>query len=67
MGKFAAMDIENRERETIGVCLDDMRTPPRYFRWLEYIPAHMGVIYCEPLDDLGAIIPIVKSRFWPLT
>jgi hypothetical protein len=66
MGYFAQLDIENREREIIGVCLDDTRTPPRYFRLLD-IPAHMGVIYCEPLDDIGAIIPIVKSRFWPLT
>lgn len=66
MGYFAQLDIENRERETIGVCLDDNRTPPRFFRLLD-IPAYMGVIYCEPLDDIGNTIPIVKSRFWALT
>ena len=67
MGQFSELDIENRERaETIGVSLDDNRTPPRFFRLLD-IPAHMGVIYCEPLDDIGNTVPIVKSRFWALT
>jgi hypothetical protein len=66
MKHFAQLDIENRERDIIGVHLDDTQNPPRYFRLLD-IPAHMGVIYCEPLDDIGATIPIVKSRFWALT
>lgn len=66
MGHFAQLDIENRERETIGVSLDDNQNPPRFFRLLD-IPAHMGVIYCEPLDDVGNTIPILKSRFWALT
>lgn len=58
---------ENRAQlETIGVHLDDTRNPPRFFRLLD-IPAHMGVIYCEPLDDIGNTIPILKSRFWALT
>jgi len=64
---MAHLDFDSWEKEAsyIGVCLSDNRNPPRYFRLLT-IPARMGIGYFEPLDDIGATVPIPLKDFWAL-
>jgi hypothetical protein len=83
MGHFAALDIENRERAEwvefitnaplecgcIGVCLDDTRTPPRYYEFDGYID--MKTVELVLLDSENPRrmytrrVPI--DMFWALT
>ena len=83
MGHFAALDIENRERADwvefitnaplecgcIGVCLDDTRTPPRYYEFDGYID--MKTVELVLLDSENPRrmytrrVPI--DMFWALT
>jgi len=83
MGHFAALDIENRERADwvefitnaplecgcIGVCLDDTRTPPRYYEFDGYIDqktVELVLLDSEnPRRMYTRRVPI--DMFWALT
>ena len=83
MGHFAQLDIENRERAEwlefitnaplecgcIGVCLDDTRTPPRYYEFDGY--RDMQTVDLVLIDSKNPrrmytrTVPI--DMFWALT
>lgn len=83
MGHFAQSDIENRERAEwvqfitnaplecgcIGVCLDDTRTPPRYYEFDGYIDqktVELVLLDSEnPRRMYTRRVPI--DMFWALT
>jgi hypothetical protein len=83
MGQCKQLEIQNIERAqwiefitnapldcgSIGVCLDDMRTPPRYYEFDGYID--MKTVELVLLDSKNPYrmytrrVPI--ELFWPLT